>query len=68
MGWSPCSNCRQTRPGSLVFVYLTVFKEKVKHSLRVRLCEECMDTLLADVVAVAEARGSMGEWLFPEQR
>jgi hypothetical protein len=68
MSWTPCSNCRQTRPGRLRFVYLATFEGERRISHRLRLCADCYEGFIPELQRIAEEQDQLGRWLAPEAR
>jgi hypothetical protein len=66
MSRQPCSNCRSTTNGPLKYWYLAGFDGETRLSYRLRFCRECVEGLLADVLAVADRQDESGRWLPPE--
>ncbi len=66
MSWSPCSNCRSTSNGRLTFFYLATFSGEKRLSYRLRLCLKCADTLVSDLISVADMQVD-GVWRTSEE-
>lgn len=66
--WTPCTRCRQAKPGALRFVYVTVYHAEERVTYRLKLCRDCYPQLMADIEMDAESRQDDGGWLTVEQR
>lgn len=66
MSWSPCSNCRSTSNGRLRFFYLATFEGEKRLSYRLRLCAVCSESLVSDLISVADQQID-GTWRSPEE-
>lgn len=66
--WTPCTRCRQAKPGALRFVYVTVYVSETRVTYRLKLCRDCYPQLMADVEMDGESREDDGEWLTVEAR
>jgi hypothetical protein len=65
---NPCSNCRRTDQGKLRYWYLNGYEGDRAFKYRLRMCGTCQESLLMDLITVADAEGPRGTWLAPEER
>jgi hypothetical protein len=66
MSTQPCSNCRSTTNGRLVYWYLATYEGREERKYRLRLCPVCSEAFMPALVDVADVRDAYGSWLARE--
>lgn len=67
MARNPCSNCRNTGSGRLAYWYLMGWEGDRSLKYRLRLCRQCAEALLMDLISVGDVQDGTGRWLSPEE-
>jgi len=63
---NPCSNCRSTTNGRLIYWYLATYEGREERKYRLRLCAVCSEAFMPALVDVADVRDAYGSWVAPE--
>lgn len=66
MSTNPCSNCRSTSNGRLVYWYLATYEGREERKYRLRLCSVCSESFMPGLVDVADVKDAYGSWIARE--
>lgn len=66
MSASPCSNCRSTANGRLIYWYLATYEGREERKYRLRLCSGCSEAFMPALVEQADVKDAYGSWIVRE--
>lgn len=68
MSDSPCTGCRATNNGRLMFFYVNYYDDQELLKRRCRLCQKCVAELVAPLIEGADFQNGKKEWQVAEFR